>query len=155
MERIADLLKREAESGFARVAGTRLTGTLPLTEAVLNDAIRRSPRIPPGLTVEILDSNRLVARYGIVSAAAVLEDEVRVGGGAPQVTFELSSVMVAWALKQAVRLPALRIEGRRVTFDIGALDGVDATHPFWSHLLRARLRTTPGYVHIDFEAGVR
>jgi hypothetical protein len=155
MDRLVDLLKREAESGFARLVGTRLTGTLPLTAAVLNDAIRRSPRIPPGLTVEILDSNRLVARYGVVSAAAVLDDDVRVGGGAPQIAFELNSVMVAWALKQAVRLPALRIEGRRVTVDVGALDGVDPTHPLWSYLLRARLRTTPGHVHIDFEAGVR
>ena len=155
MERIIDLLKREAESGFARLVGTRLTGTLPLREAVLNDAIRRSPRIPPGLAVEILDSNRLVARYGIVSAAAVLDDEVRVGQGAPQISFELASVMVAWALKQAVRLPALRFEGRRVIIDVGAIDGVDSTHPLWSCLLRARLRTTPGLVHIDFEAGVR
>ena len=39
MERIVDLLKREAESGFARLAGTRFTGTVPLTEAVLNQAI--------------------------------------------------------------------------------------------------------------------
>ena len=155
MERIADLLKREAASGFPRLAGTRLTGTLPLTAAVLNDVIRRSPRLPPGLTVEILDANRIVARYGIVSAAAVLDDEVRVGRGAPQVTFELGSVMVAWALKQAVRLPALKFEGRRVTIDVAALDGVDATHPLWSCLLRVRLRTTAGCVHIDFEAGVR
>jgi hypothetical protein len=155
MERIAGLLKREAASGFPRLVGTRLTGTLPLAEAVLNDAIRRSPRVPPGMRVEILDGNRLMARYGIVSAAAVLDEEVRVGRGAPQISFELASVMVAWALKQAVRLPALRIEGRRVTLDIGALDGVDSMHPLWSCLLRVRLRTTPGQVHIDFEAGVR
>ena len=105
--------------------------------------------------MEILDSNRLVARYGIVSAAAVLDADVRVGRGAPQISFELASVMVAWALKQAVRLPALRFDGRRVTIDVGALDGVDSTHPLWSCLLRLRLRTTPGRVHADFEAGVR
>ncbi len=154
MEHIADLLQREARSGFPRLVGTRLTGTLPLKEAVLNDAIRRSAQVPPGLTVEILDSNRLVARYGIVRATAVLEEEVRLGPGAPQITFELASAMVAWALKQALRTPAIRIEGRRVTIDVGALDGIDATHPYWSHLQRARLRTTPGHVHIDFEVGV-
>ena len=155
MERIADLLRREAESGFPRLAGARLTGTLPVREVVLNDAIRRWPGMPPGLTVEILGSNRLVARYGIVTAAAVLDDEVRVGRGAPQITFELASVMVAWALKQALRTPALRFEGRRVTIDVGAFDGVDPTHPLWSCLRRVRLRTTPGQLHVEVEAGVR
>ena len=154
MEGIADLLQREAAAGFPRLVGTRLAGTLPVTEAVLNDLIRRSPRLPPGLAVEVLDANRLVARYGIISATAVLDEEVRVGRRAPQVTFELASAMVAWAVKQAVRLPAIRFEGRRVTIDLGALDGVDATHPFWSHLQRGRLRTTPGLLHIDFEVGV-
>jgi hypothetical protein len=154
MEHVADLLQREARLGFPRLSGTRLTGTLPLKESVINDAIRRSPQLPPGLALEILDENRLVARYGIVRATAVLDDEMSVGPSAPQLSFELASVMVAWALKQALRLPAIRIEGRRVTVDVGALDGVDARHPYWSHLRQVRLRTTPGQVHVDFEVGV-
>jgi hypothetical protein len=154
MERIVDLLQREASSGFPRLGGTRLTGTLPLRESVINDAIRRSPQMPPGLAVEILDSNRLVARYGFVHATAVLDEQVRVGREAPQISFELASVMVAWALKQALRLPAIRVEGRRVTIDVGALGTVDARHPYWSHLRQVRLRTTPGQVHVDFEVGV-
>jgi hypothetical protein len=148
------LLQREAAAGFPHLAGTRLTGTLPVGEGLLNEAVRRLPGAPTGLVVEVLAANRLAARYGIVRATAILEEDVRVGDGPPQVSFQLASTLIAWTLKQALRSAAVRIDGRRVTVDIGALPGMDRYRPHWPHLRRVRLRTTAGHVQIDFEVGV-
>jgi hypothetical protein len=43
---------------------------------------------------------------------------------------------------------------RRVTIDLGALDGMAAYRPYWSLLRRVQLRTNPGQVHVDFELAV-
>jgi len=148
------LLQREAAAGFPHLAGTRLKGTLPVKEGLLNEALRHLPGAPSGLAIDVLAGNRLVARYGIVRATAVLDEEVRVGHGPPQVSFQLASTLIAWTLSQTLRMPAVRFEGRRVTIDLGTLHGMDRYRPYWPHLQHVQLRTTPGHVHVDFEVGV-
>jgi hypothetical protein len=157
MEQVTDpvaVLQREAAAGFPHLAGTRLKGSVPFDEGLLNETLRHLPGAPAGLALDVLAANRLAARYGIIHATIMLDEEVRVGQGPPQVSFQLASTLIAWTLRQALRIPAVRIDGRRVTIDLGALPGMDRYRPHWSHLRRLRLRTRPGYVHIDFEVGV-
>jgi hypothetical protein len=148
------VLREEAKAGFPRLIGTFLAGTLPLSQVLINDVLRRLPQAPPGLALDVLPANRVVARYGFVRATVVLEEHVRVGDGPPQITVRLASAVVAWTLGWLLRVPAVRMAGRRVTIDLGALDGMAAYRPYWSLLRRVELRTTPGQVHVDFELAV-
>jgi hypothetical protein len=147
-------LEQEAKAGFRHLLGTHLTGTVPLREAVINVALGHLPQAPPGLSIEVLPSNRIVARWGLVRATAVLDEVVDVGGIAPQVGLELASGVVAWTLARMLRMPAVRIDGRRVAIDLSALDGSDGLRPYWPLLRSVRLRTAPGLVQVDFEVAV-
>ena len=44
--RVTELLAREAETGFRRLAGTALSGTVPVTEAVISELLLRVPGAP-------------------------------------------------------------------------------------------------------------
>ena len=149
-----DLLRTEAAAGFRRLAGTRLTGTVPLAQAVLNTMLRQVRQVPPGFLVEVQAANRIVARYGVVRATAIIDEEVRLESGAPQIRLELASGVIAWTLSRSLRLAALRFDGRRVIVDLGALPGIGHYRPYFAHLQRVTLRTTPGQVHVDFDVAV-
>lgn len=147
------MLTREAESGFGRLAGTQLNGTVPVTQRVLNDLLQRVPRAPSGLALEIHPDNRLVARFGFVHATAVLDEVIDVGG-APQIHVELGSSVVAWSLKKALDMPGLSFDGRRVTIDLGAVAALDGYRAYWRYLRTARVRTTAGAIRVEFVVAV-
>jgi hypothetical protein len=149
-----NVLQQEAATGFRRLAGTQLRGTVPLTQALLNGVLRQIRQVPSGLQLEIQAANRIVVRYGVVQASGVLHEVVRVGQHAPQITVELASSIIAWTLKQTLKMAAVRIDGRRVTIDLGALEGMAAYRQYWPYLQSIRVRTTPGRLQVDFEVTV-
>ncbi len=149
------MLQREASAGFPGLAGARLHGSVPLSQRVINDALRQVRGVPPGFALEVQPDRRLMVRYGLVHARAVLDPEVRMTDGGPQITLDLASTVLAWTLSQALRLKGVRIAGRRVTIDLGALDGLEAYRHYWRHLERVQLQTTAGRLHVDIALAVR
>ena len=146
------LIQEEVAAGFPHIAGGRVAGTLRVTQAPLNGALRRLRNLPPGLTLDVHDDNRIVIRYGVVQATMVIVEDVQLGDGGPRLQLMLTSVLVALALRAVVRTPAIFISGRAITVDLAALDRTGRLQPYWALLRRARLRTTPGHIHIEFEA---
>lgn len=155
MPTMQNVLTREAASGFPGLAGARLRATIPISEVLLNEALRRVPGVPAGVVLDLQPDNRVVVRYGLVHARATLAPEVRVGDGPPQVVVELASTVIAWTLTQALRTRVARIEGRRLTIDLGGVAALDGFRDHWRHLERVRLQTTAGYLHVDVAAAVR
>jgi len=155
MNEVVTILRREAATGFPGFAGARVRATVPLTQVLLNELLRRVPGVPPGLVLDIQAGNRLVVRYGLVHAAATLAPEALVGDGPPQILLELESTMIAWTLSKAVAVKGLRITGRRVTIDTGALESLSPYRDYWRHVERLHLQTTAGVVHVEVEAAVR
>lgn len=147
-------LRQEVDAGFPSLAGARVSGSIPVSQAVVNDWLRRLPQVPSGLILDFQSANRIVARYGVVQATAVLDDVVQLGQGAPRVGLELASTVLAWVIGQTLRVPGVRISGRRVTIDLGALPGQQADGRYWSYVRAARLRTTPGQIHVEFDLAV-
>jgi len=151
---VIEVIREEARSGFPHLAGARVAGTVRVTQAALNDALRRVRQVPPGLAIEVRGGNEIGIRYGVFQTAMVIVEDVALDGGAPQVRLALSSGLVAFGLRAILRGPALRVDGRYLTVDLGALDHIAGMRRYWPLLRRARLRTTPGQVHIEFEAAV-
>ncbi len=155
MNPLEAILKREAANGFEGLAGARLRATVPLSQVVLNDVLRQVRGVPQGFALDLQPDQVLMVRYGLVHARAVLDPEVRMGGGAPTITLELASTVIAWTLSRALRLEGVRFAGRRVTIDLGALDGLHGYRAYWRHLDSVRLQTTAGYLHADLAVAVR
>lgn len=147
-------LRQEAIAGFPRLAGARLTGHVPVSQAVVDEVLARIPQAPSGLALELHAGNQVVARYGPMRATAVLDETVALHGGPPRIGLELASGVVAWTIKQMLRNPALSVVGRRLTIDIGALPGAEGYRACWPHLQRVRLVTMPGQLHIHFDLAV-
>jgi hypothetical protein len=151
---VFERLRQEVEAGFPSMAGARLTGSLPINQALVNELLRQVPSLPPGLVLDIHAANRIVARYGLVQATARLDDEVQVSAEGPRIGLELASSVVAFALGRVLRDPAVRIAGRRVTIDLGAVPALEAYRRCWPFLRAARVRTTPGQLQLDVDLAV-
>lgn len=149
-----EALRHEATTGWRHLVGAHLTGTVPVSQDLLNEALTHLPGAPAGLTLDVQPANHVIVRYGPVRATIVLDETVAVNDGPPQLTGELRSSVVAFTLRQTLRLPAVRIDGRRITIDVAAIEGADAYRPYWSRLQSTRLRTTPGQLHVEFEWAV-
>jgi hypothetical protein len=151
---VIQLIKEEVAAGFPHLSGARVTGTLRVTQAALDGELRRLRNLPLGLTLDVHGDNRIVAHYGVLRATAVIAEDVPLGDRGPRLQLVLTSALVALALRAVVRTPAIAIHGRAIAVDIAALDRGRAQQPYWALLRRARLRTTPGQIHIEFEAAV-
>lgn len=155
MNGLLTVLQREAAAGFPGFAGARVQATVPLTQVLLNDLLRRLDGVPPGLVLDVQPDNRVVLRYGLVRATVALAPEALVGDGPPQILLELESTMIAWTLSKAIAVPGVRFSGRRVTIDVGALERLAPYRDYWRYIERLHLHTTAGVVHVELEAAVR
>ena len=149
-----ELIQQEIGSGFPHLTGAQVAGTIRVTETALNEALRRLRQVPAGLALEIRGGNEVALRYGVLQTTAVIVEEVELKAGAPRVRLAITSGLVALGLRAVLRGPALRMDGRYLSVELAALDSTAGLRRYWSLLRRARLRTTPGQVHIEFEAAV-
>lgn len=149
----AAFLEREARTGFPRFPGTRLSGTIPIAQDVLNEVLSQIDGIPKGVRVEIESGNRVVARIGVVRAAATLQSPAGLDGRT--ITLELASRMVAWGITQYLRASFITIAGRVVTIDLARVPALTPWQASLTQLERITFSTQPGVLTVGFDWCVR
>ena len=147
------LIAQQLRTGLPGLRGSHLHGAVPLSQAVVAALLRDAPSPLRDVRIDIQAGNRLVVRYGIVQATATLDASLTTGA-APRLGMELASSVVAWTLRQVLRLPYLRVEGRRVTVDLAAIPALADYRALWPHLREARVATTPGMLVVGFDVRV-
>jgi hypothetical protein len=146
----ADVLLRHAREGFRQFPGIRLSGTVPITDAIINELLSQSPQVPKHLRVEIESGNRLVARIGVVQAAATLQSPAIVDGP-PTITLLLASTIVAWTVSRYLRAPFIAIDGRVITVDLARIPALQPWQAALHHVERLTFSTAPGLLTIGFD----
>jgi hypothetical protein len=150
---LPDIVAREADSGFARLRGTRIDGSIPLAQTTLNDLVQQSAPAPRGVQMELHPANRLVVQYGLLHVTAVLDEELDVGSSL-RLRLRLASAVIAWTLRRTVRHPAVTIDGRVVTVDLGRMTPISDYRHIWRHLRRVRVTTASGQLLVQFQFAI-
>jgi hypothetical protein len=143
-------LTAQFHAGLPALRGARAHGVVPIRGDVLATLLRHAPAPLRDVRLEVQAHNRLVVRYGVLQATAVLDEALAVGAS-PRLGLDLASSAVAWTLRQVLRLPYVRVEGRRVTVDLAAVPALAACAPLWPHLRDVRLATSPGVILVGVE----
>ena len=133
-------------------AGTHLRASVTGAEATVNELLRMSPAPLSGAVAELAPGNRIVVRYGVLHATARIE--AFQPGPAPRLRLSLASLVVAVAVRAAVRQPSVRVSGREVTVDLAAVPALVPYAAIWPHLRRLDIATSAGRVTIDVEIAV-
>ena len=149
----SELIEREARTGFLRFYGMRLSGSIPVTQDVLNELLSLSEGVPKRLRVEIERDNRLVARLGLVQATATLQSPAALDGRT--VTLELASSIVAWTVSQYLSASFITIAGRVISIDLARVPGIAPWRASLAHLERMTFSTQPGVVTVNFDWRVK
>ncbi len=143
----------EIAARLAQLTGTNAKGTVQITEAALNDAIRvaTSGGNPPA--IRLFDDNLIEVRYGMMHARAVLPVAIDTGA-APRVTVVLASTVVAWGLRAAVRQPFVEISGRNLTLHLASMPALASFREVWPHVTSAQLSTAPGVLRVHLSVSI-
>jgi len=149
----AVFLEREARAGFPRFPGMRLSGNIPIAQEVVNEVLSQIEGIPKGVRIEIESGNRVVARIGVVRAAATLQSPAGLDGRT--ITLELASSMVAWGISQYLRAPFITIAGRVVTIDLARVPVLAPWQASLTQLERITFSTQSGVLTVGFDWSVR
>ncbi|HTU99776.1 MAG TPA: hypothetical protein VMF13_04505 [Luteitalea sp.] len=140
---IGRIVAAEIESGLPRLRGLTARADIPVTQAVLDEALRLAPGLPRDLRVEIGADRQLLIRVGPVHANARLAPGLSLGPR-PRLTIELASQLVAWGLR-AVTLPSfVSVEGRLVHVDLASVPALRPAAPWWPHLQQVTFTSTHG-----------
>jgi hypothetical protein len=134
--------------------GSHAAGTLQIDPRAINEVLAMlaghgatAPRL------ELQPHNVVMVRYGMLHARAELPrlaDAPQSG----QVTVVLASLVVAWALKAAVRQPFIHVHGRRLTIDMAAVPAFASWRDLWRYLQQLTFETTPGALRVGFTLAV-
>ena len=144
----------ELAARLAQLSGTHAEGTVQITEAALNDAIRSSTRGGGSApTVRLFDDNLIEVRYGVMHARAVLPVAMDMGA-APRMTVVLASKMVAWGLRAVVRQPFVEFSGRHVTIHLASVPALASFREVWPHVTSAQLSTAPGVLRVHLSVSI-
>jgi hypothetical protein len=144
------ILERELHNGAAALRGTNVAGVVPLTQALLNELLKNSSNTARDVTLEIHPANRVVVHYGAFHVEAVLADVMELGPS-PAVSLTLASTVIAWTMKRTLDMPGVHIEGKRVTFDLGTVDALNAYRQLWPHIKSVKFGTEAGVLIVVFE----
>jgi len=146
-------LLREVENGCRRLRGTRVSGSIPIRQAIVDQALAQSPAAGRGVRIEILADNKLLVHYGAIHVEAVLEEVVETGAS-PRLSVLLSSSMIAWTLKRTISIPGVEIDGRRVTVDVASIAAVAPYRSLLPYVTAMRLSTAQGTITVQFEISI-
>jgi len=142
----------EARSGFRRLVGTRVDGTIALTQDALLEALRQFPDIPRALTLRIEANNHVVLGYAGFQVGALLADAVDLKR--KRLQLRLDSIAIGWALRYLIRSPGVIVRGRDVSIEFERW-AVFATYRMaWDHIRMVALSTAPGAVRVRFAIDV-
>jgi hypothetical protein len=147
------LLAHQLQQGLPDLRGARLHGAVPLRQDVVSSLLAGAPAPLRDVQLEIQAGNRLVVRYGVVQATATLDEAVATGAS-PRIGIRLASTVLAFALRQVLRLPYVHVDGRQVTIDLGAVPALAEYRAVWPHVRDVRLVTSPGVLVIGFAVQV-
>lgn len=152
MDGLRQILEREADAGFPGFPGARVAGTIPVTEDFVNAVLETAaPAMLKGIRLEFHEANRIVIRYGLLHASAVIGENVDLQGS-PKLTLRLASGMIAWGLRKTVDKPFVQFDGTLVTVDLGEVIPLEEYGRFLALAKSVRLRTSPRQLAVDFEA---
>ena len=145
---VGRIIAAEIEAGLPRLQGLTARADIPVTQAVLDDALRLAPGLPRDLRVEIGADRHLLIRVGPVHANARLAPGLTLSPR-PRLTVELASQLVAWGLR-AVSLPAfVQVEGRLVHVDLARVPALRDAAPLWPHLQQVTFTSTHGRLEVQ------
>jgi hypothetical protein len=84
---VTQVFASETSSGLRQLVGTRVVAAIEMSESVLQDALRSIGEMPRTLRVRVARANRIVLKYGVIHATAVLGESVDLRGPRPEVPF--------------------------------------------------------------------
>lgn len=167
---IMQLLREQQRAGWPDLAGVSIRGTLPVTDALILDLIRRRP--PPrgarviGVTILPEETVRIEVVVGASLLSKRLAPELRITGvhglpgGEPSVTAEIPwqyGRLLSRLLRRQLGSSYLGFEGNTLTVALRPLVaerwGASAASML-SLVKRADLRSERGRVLVDFEVAV-
>jgi hypothetical protein len=141
--------EKELHAGFPRMRGANLRGTVPITQALANEALHEwaSVQIGPG--------NRVTARVFSIPFSATIE---RID---PDLTvvlrpkfFASGATVLILAFKPALRQFVHKQRGL-VYVRLSSIPAVARYDGFWRHITQIRARTEPQTLSLDWELVVR
>ena len=148
-----NVLTREIQTGGRRLAGTRLTATIPLTQAVLNELAAASSGRAGQVGVAIHADNQLVIHYGSFHATVAVPRMIDLRTS-PRITVTLASTVIAWTAKTMIKAPYVAIDGRNVSIDLSAVPQLEPLRNVWRHVHAIKISTTEGRMRLAIEVVV-
>jgi hypothetical protein len=154
-------------SGFADLAGTRISGTLPLSERLLNEILSAS--LPPGGAVRGVTihpetagrfSVRLVPRATLIPGITLrlaIEAQPRLPDSAVLVVrmATLSGLFgLAGGAVSGMLPPGVRLDGDRILVDLRSIAAQQGFADLLDHLRQLAITTRDGRLVLDFDAAV-
>jgi hypothetical protein len=143
----------EVAGRLAQLSGSHATGTIQVTEATLNEALRAGTHGGTAPIVRLFHDNLIEVRYGMMHARAVLPVALDTAG-APRVTVVLASTVVAWGLRAAVRQPFVEFNGRNMTIHLASVPALASFRDVWPHVTSAQLSTAPGVLRVHLSVSI-
>ena len=134
---------------LAQLNGSRIEGTIQISEAALNDVLGRSRAGQTRVAISVLPENMLLVTYGIFRERVELPRTIA-PVDSPTVTVQLASWSVAVGLGVFVRQPYIRVQGRRVTIDLAAIPALERWRGVWKHVDVMTFRTAAGILRVGF-----
>lgn len=134
----------------AQLAGSHASGTLQIDTRAINDVLALLAGTPSSApSLELMPNNTVMVRYGVLHARAELPQRVRFEQS-PRLSVRLASLLVAWAIKAAVRQPFVHIHGRQLTIDLAAVPALSGWRDLWKYLHQLSFETTPSALRVGF-----
>ena len=143
-------LEREMAAGLPRLAGARITGTIPVTEQLLNDLM---PQGSLAAELRLLDDNQFTVSTSLWTLPFQVQATVVSVDIGLNVTIELhGNVLKRSAIAIAARrLPHVRSgPGQSLIIAAGEFPAVARYRHAWQHLTHIAVRTHRGRLVCDF-----
>jgi hypothetical protein len=169
--RFTPLLQQQLTSGFADLAGARVSATIPVSERLINEVIVRGlpPRSPVhDVHVRPRDGNRFDVKLKLarpaflppISITAVIERQPDMPHS-PVLGLRLSSLPGLMSVAGFgagflnVLPPGIKMEGDRLHVDLAALIGEHAMRVVLPFIERLNVTTVEGQLVVELDARVR
>ena len=166
---IVDVLDRLRSSGFQDLAGTRFSGSIPVSERLINELVAGSiPRDAPVREVRVqpLDADAFSIR--VSPRAALLPsltlrldiDQQPQMPGSPVLVLRMATMggllgLASAALPVARMLPpGVRVDGDRILVDLGAMAVQRGAQDLLRHVTQLRVNTEAGRVVLRIDLAI-
>ena len=144
---VMNTLRAEAQRGFPSFSGANISGTIPVTQKVVDDLVATSGMLS---SVELMNSDRIAVKVMGISVSATII------GVEPPLTLILKLPFWAGALASlAGKLtslgPQVRLKGAYLSVDMAAFPQLSAYRDIWKHLRFVKIKTNAGQMIISFQ----